>query len=127
MLGVDKMVNWRHNLVLGGNYSFWKDHWTPDNPNAAFPRVYGYGDPNVTALSTFWVRNASFMRLKNLNLSYSIPQMIIEKAGLKNVAVFFTGTNLFTIDKLKLMDPEANSISAYPNMKTLSFGLNITL
>ncbi len=127
LLGVDKMINWRHNLVLGNNYSFWKDHWTPNNPNAAFPRVHGYGDPNVTQASTFWVRDASFMRLKNLNLSYSLPGSLIQKGGFKDASVFFSGTNLFTVDKLKLMDPETNSISAYPNMKTLTLGLNITL
>lgn len=127
LAGVDKMINWRNNLVLGNNYSFWKDHWSLQNPNAAYPRVYGYGDPNVSVPSTFWLRNAAFVRLKNVNIAYSLPENIIQKAGFKTVSVFLTGTNLLTFDKIKEMDPEVYSISAYPLMKTFTLGLNITL
>jgi TonB-linked SusC/RagA family outer membrane protein len=106
--------------------AYWADSWSPDNPNGAYPgyRVSGYRtrfDP-----SSFFLVDNSFLRLKNISLSYSLPQEVISKSGLKNLRVFFTGTNLLMIyTNNKLYDPEMNTITSYPMMKNYSFGLNI--
>lgn len=105
-------------------YEFWKDHWTPENPNAAFPRAYRH---YAYSESTFWVRNSSFLRLKNVNLSYAVPKSVISKLNIAQLNVFVTGTNLFFLqNRIKYYDPENGALTDYPNMKNVSFGLNLS-
>ena len=110
------------------SFAYWADSWSPDNPNGKYPgyRVSGYRtrmDP-----STLFLVDNSFVRLKNITLSYSLPQNLIHTTGLKNVRVFFNGTNLLMIySRNKIYDPEMNNITSYPMMKNYSFGLNIGL
>jgi len=110
------------------SFEYWADSWSPDNPNGKYPgyRVTGYRtrmDP-----STLFLVDNSFVRLKNINLSYSLPQNLIHRTGLKNVRVFFNVANLFMIySGYKIYYPEMNSITSYPMMKNYSFGLNIGL
>lgn len=110
------------------SFRYWSDSWTPANPGGKYPgyRVTGYRtrfDP-----STFFLVDNSFLRLKNLNVSYALPQRLVGKAGLKTARVFFTGTNLVMIySGNEIYDPEMNSITAYPMMRGYSFGLNIGL
>jgi hypothetical protein len=89
------------------SFEYWADSWTPDNPNAKYPgyRVSGYRT-RYDASSFFLVDN-SFVRLKNLNISYTLPQRLLHGAGLKTVRAFFTGTNLLMIYRPnKIYDPE---------------------
>lgn len=107
------------------NFAFWNDHWTPENTNAAFPRANRNTGDNP---STFWLRNGSFLRLKNINLSYELPKQIMNRAGISSLRLFFIGTNLFLLeDHVKFRDPEAASMRSYPLMKNYSLGVNITL
>lgn len=83
--------------------------------------------------SDFWTYNARFLRLKNLNISYSLPQDLIGYAGINQCTLYFSGTNLFTMSNLgiwkKSFDPEipvANNRD-YPPVKTLTFGLRLTI
>lgn len=110
------------------SFAYWADSWTPENPNGKYPgyRVTGYRTRYDA--STFFLVDNSFLRLKNLTVSYSLPQSLISRAKIKNARVFFTGTNLLMIyNANKIYDPEMNSITAYPMMKAYSFGLNIGL
>jgi len=101
------------------------DHWTETNPNASLPSAQ---DNKNNEISTFWVRNASFLRCKNVTLSYDIPSKTSKGIGIEKVKVFLTGSNLFLLeDHIKWMDPEAVSLSDYPVMRNISLGLNITL
>jgi TonB-linked SusC/RagA family outer membrane protein len=110
------------------SFEYWADSWSPDNPNGKYPgyRVSGYRtrmDP-----STLFLVDNSFVRLKNINLSYALPQDLLRKTGLRNIRVFFNGANLLMIHSSnKIYDPEMNSITSYPMMKNYSFGLNIGL
>ncbi len=110
------------------SFEYWADSWTPDNPNAKYPgyRVSGYRtryDP-----SSFFLVDNSFVRLRNLSVSYALPQTVLNRAKLKTMRVFFTGANLLMIyNGNKLYDPEMTLINSYPLMKTYSFGLNIGL
>lgn len=107
------------------NFAFWNDHWTPENINAAFPRAARSNSDNA---STFWLRNGSFLRLKNVNLSYELPRQVIKSAGIASVRLFFIGTNLLLLeDHVKVRDPEAGGLRSYPLMKNYTLGLNITL
>lgn len=112
-------------MSQGGIYQFWADHWSPSNPNAAFPRAYSSDPTNVA--SSFWIRDASFLRLKNLNLSYTLPRNLFNNTPVSSIRVFFTGTNLFLLfDKMKYMDPEAGGLGYYPIMKNFTGGINIS-
>ena len=74
------------------------------------------------------VRNGSFLRCKNISLSYDLPKHLTQSIGIDKVRIFVNGTNLFLLqNKVKWMDPEATSISDYPVMRNFSFGLNVTI
>ncbi len=106
-------------------YAVWANHWSPTKPNGAFPRAY-YSDPTVVA-SSFWLRSASFLRLKNVNLSYTMPNSMFNNTPISNVRFFITGSNLFLLfDKMKYMDPEAGGLGYYPLMKNFTGGVNIS-
>ena len=109
-------------------YPIWaKDVWTPDNPNAIYPRVTGNNwDADGSVGSSFWLRSGAYLRLKNLNIAYSLPYQWVQKAGMLSVQVFVNGTNLLTFSKLKeFQDPEQQNYDSYPIMKTFTAGLNI--
>ena len=78
--------------------------------------------------STFWMRDASYARLKTLELSYTLPEKVLSKAKISAMRVYVNGNNLFTIDKLKWVDPEniQQSGAFYPQSKIFNFGLNIS-
>lgn len=98
-------------------------------PNSKYPRSFIYTDPYNTKQSDFWLYDASFLRLKNLEVYYNFPQKVLGKLGLQDLRVFFTGTNLFVIDKVKVQDPESNATStgqSYPLQRVFTFGLNVS-
>ena len=78
--------------------------------------------------STFWLMDASFIRLKTLELSYSLPENLLLKVNIRSMRVFLNGNNLFTIDKLKWYDPEGNTTSGdfYPQSKIYNVGINVS-
>jgi TonB-linked SusC/RagA family outer membrane protein len=118
----DNRIN--DNVTLFG---LWRDYWTPENPNATMPRVGGSGiDTSVSQPSDFWIQNGSFLRLKDLSISYSLPQSIIEKIYAKNISFLLSGTNLLTLTKYKHHDPEQRELASYPTMRAITFGLNVT-
>ena len=86
------------------------DFWTPDNPNARFPRLDVSGSSSNTNNwqngSDLFKFNAAYARLKNLTVGYTIPSKLIASAGIKKLRVFLTGQNLYTLTKLKFVDPE---------------------
>jgi hypothetical protein len=104
-----------------------KDYWTPNNPNAAFPRLLPSIGVNGSN-SSFWVKDASYLRLKNVNLSYQIPTTLLNKVHLRSAKIFISGQNLLTFTKLyKGFDPEITTQDAqfYPLMKTFTAGVNV--
>ena len=115
------------------------NRWMPgtnENPDAPYPRLsinkVENDQVNVpvdgqSALSTYWQRDMSFMRLKNAEIGYTLPKKIVRKAGLSTVRFYVSGVNLLTFSKFKLWDPELNASSGnmYPQMRTFSFGLNV--
>jgi hypothetical protein len=84
---------------------------------------------NNTSGSDYWIRNTSYLRLKNASFGYSIPSSITQAIRIKNIRLYIAGQNLITFSNLKFMDPEMGYSSretAYPNMKSYTFGANIT-
>jgi len=97
-------------------------------PNATYPRfsndtrTWNY-DTGVT--NSFWVRDASYLRLKNIELGYTVTAALLKKVGISNFRVFINGSNLLTFDNLIFIDPEESANSTeYPNMAIVNMGLN---
>lgn len=108
----------------------WYDNsWTEDNPDAWLPRRYSAAvnkyQVNNTYLSSFWLRDASFIRLKYLNIGYTIPDRLYKKV-VNRVKVYFTGTNLFVLSKFSYYDPEISQGFYYPVMRSFNFGIDVT-
>lgn len=103
--------------------------WTPDNRNAEYPRLSTQSSSNNASISDFWKRDASYIRLKNVQIGLNIPRKIVQKAKLEALRVYLSGTNLLTFSKLKYIDPEAPSVNNgyYPQQRVYSIGLNISL
>lgn len=100
------------------------DYWTPENPNASYPRLTAGSNAYNTRTSTFWVKNTSYLRLKNIELSYNLPQSWMNSVRLAGVKVFVNAYNALTITSLKDRDPEMPG-SAVPNLKAYNIGMNI--
>lgn len=120
-----------------GNFTkdFYENRWTENNPNATYPKVYdridtpsGGGDYRTN----FWLNNASYLRLKNIELSYSLPRRLLEATPLSNVRFSLSGYNLLTFTGIKNIDPEvANNSQGFaawstPQSKVINFGVNVT-
>jgi hypothetical protein len=105
--------------------TFWNDHWTPDNPNAAYPR---YDAPLAKENSTFWAVNGTQSRINNMVLSYTLPKRLSAKYKIPDFKLMLTGTNLWSLyNPLKYKDPYTSSFASYPTLRTLSVGLNVSL
>lgn len=107
--------------------------WTKENPdaNANYPRILPTADNNHnTRTSSFWLFDADYFRIKSLILGYTIPSHITKTIGLDKLRIYMSANNLFTIradKRMKDFDPEmASARGTYPNLKVVSFGLNIT-
>lgn len=118
----------QHGGAVRPYYPIWaSDVWTPENPDAKYPRPIGQNwYESGTGATSFWIRNGAYMRLKNLNIGYDLPKSWINTIGLQNAQIFFNGTNLFYISKMReFHDPEQLNYDSYPIMKTFTFGLDI--
>jgi TonB-linked SusC/RagA family outer membrane protein len=110
----------------------WLDAWTPENTNASMPRIWEANSSNsdpANVMSTFWLQNTSYLRLKNLQVGYTVPPQLVRRVGLASARIYYSAENLFTIDDMPInLDPETNSerASSYPLIKTHSFGVNLT-
>jgi TonB-linked SusC/RagA family outer membrane protein len=107
-------------------YSIFMDRWTPENPDARFPRLY-QGNTYNYQNSDRSVQNGSYIRLKNIQLGYNVP---MNKKHIKNLRVYVSGQDLWErTDVLSVFDPEVSNnadTGAYPFFRTTSFGLNVT-
>lgn len=100
------------------------------NANVTYPRLSagsgGAGSTNNNRASTWWLRDGSFLRLKSLEIGYSLPQHILQKSFIKSLRFYIAGNNLFCFSPFKLWDPEKGSSdgSGYPLNRTFSIGFN---
>lgn len=104
------------------------DRWSEENPNGNFPRLSLTSQTN-NQMSTFWLQDASYVRMKNLTLAYTLPSDLISRIGLSFAQVYLAGENLFTISGLdKGLDPESGNSRgwSYSNVRKISCGLKLT-
>lgn len=113
----------------GGNAPYYlvEDSWRPDNTDARYPRLSASVNANDAWSSSWWVVDGSYLRLKNVQLSYTFPKELF-KGKISRAMLYVAGTNLLTFSAFKYMDPENPGINNgyYPQQSTYSIGLNLT-
>lgn len=106
----------------------WKNRWTAENPSTEYPRL-GHNRDN-DKVSSYWVQDASYLRLKNLEIGYTFPKSVIQRVGIEKLRVYMSGQNLLTFTDYKNWDPEkaiGNLRSeSYPLAKTYTLGVNLS-
>ncbi|TKG95005.1 SusC/RagA family TonB-linked outer membrane protein [Puteibacter caeruleilacunae] len=116
-----------------GLATFWRDRWTPENPSKTMPRLtYSSYAPNTSAAypSTFYMYDRSFIRLKNVQIGYTLPKELTRKAFMQKVRFYLNAENLVTWTNFKGLDPERyetqERFGVFPVAKTVSMGVEIT-
>ncbi len=118
-----------------GNFLEWsyKNRWSIDNPSNVNPRLSNrgktyYTDFNSAARNTYWMRSNNYIRLKNVELGYTIAPELSKKIGFSALRVYVNGLNLVTLDKIKIWDPESTNSSAqyYPQARVINTGIKAT-
>lgn len=114
----------------------WLDRWTESNPNGSYPRLTNQDENGNSRSSSFYVEDASYLRLKNLQIGYSLPRKVLDKVAIKNLRMYASFDNLWTLTGYSGFDPEigtngwildtAIDKAFYPQLKTMGFGLNLT-
>ena len=109
---------------------YFDNMWTESNTTATFPRLDGNDLTDALQYSSRFLHDATFLRLKNINFSYKLPQESLNKIGIKRSRLYFNGTNLFTSAKYKIADPEVGSYATRgwetPFAKTYTFGIELS-
>jgi TonB-linked SusC/RagA family outer membrane protein len=130
--GVDRLLQGNGNLPMVDDRSnvltYWLNRWTPENPSNNLPRL---GGQNNAEVSTFYIQDASYLRLKNFEFGYSVPKKMLEKINVDKMRIFVGGQNLITFTGLENFDPEggtgAQSNRNPPLYKTVTLGLNLKM
>ena len=106
--------------------------WTPENIDAEWPRSFEGDDPHMFGdynLSDFWLRDATFVRLKSATIAYNLPKQVVKSIGISGLRFYLQGRNLLTWDSLEAwnMDPEkSEGVGPYPQVTRIMLGANIT-
>lgn len=115
--------------AIRGLYQYQLDgRWTPETANQAiYPRLSYSAASNNYVSSDLWVYDASYIRLKNIEIAYTFRKSLLNKLGINQFRVFANGYNLLTFDKLKIIDPEEKTVDYgdYPLLKVINFGVNV--
>ena len=128
-----------HNLVqpycngAGVTYDWLEKAWRPDNTDGGYPRLLRSqtGHDNYEKANTFWLRDASYLRLKNVQLSYDFPKKWLKPIRINALKVFVNAENLLTFSDFDIFDPERTLTGnylwgTYPSVKSFTGGLNVT-
>lgn len=106
--------------------SYWINRWTPENPSTTLPRLGGF---NNSVVSDFFIEDASYLRIKNIEIGFSVPEDALAKYGMQKMRIYFAGQNLVTFTDFKNFDPEragtGSSDLSVPLYKIYSLGLNL--
>ncbi len=117
--------------TIGNFYSSWANNrWSPTNPDGTYPRVDERASSATSGglyRNNFWLYDASFVRLKNIQLGYTLPAGLLSKVNIADFRVYANAFNLFTFSKIKDWDPEGNSESGqfYPQQRIINLGVNV--
>jgi len=116
---------------VGKATSILLDAWTPENPSTTFPRLWSSYTQNEgnSNPSSFWVRNSSYVRLKNMQVGYSLPSIWVNKLGINNLRFYYSGQNILTFtsfyDWVDPEIPEKETGRTYPQVVTNTIGVSV--
>ncbi len=114
-----------------GNYllDFAEGRWTPENPNSEKPRTFNREDEYwISQANTYWYRSTDYVRLKNVQLGYTLPSTLVGRVGLSSARIYVNAVNLITWDQFDVFDPETDNQdgTVYPQKKVYNVGVNLT-
>ncbi|MFD1816855.1 TonB-linked outer membrane protein, SusC/RagA family [Pseudarcicella hirudinis] len=113
---------------FSNNGIWWMDRWTPENPNTKYPRLV-FDETRTNIHSDFFVENASYLRLKNIEIGYTLPTSVLSKIGIGSIRIYSNIQNALTFSKFKGFDPEQPvdqvRAQAYPQVRIYTLGLNV--
>jgi TonB-linked SusC/RagA family outer membrane protein len=115
LFGGDKNIS-RHYL---------ENHWTKENPDARYPRLTTLENKNNYLSSDLWTEDGSFFKLREAEVYYNLPEKLANSLTFKEVRIFARGDNVFSVDSIGILDPEAINYT-YPLARTWTLGLNVT-
>lgn len=123
-LYLNNMLFWNGMTAFEDNL----DYWTPENTDAQHPRATSSPTTNNSQRSSFWIRDASYLRLKNAVLAYSLPASALEKLSIQSARVYLSGQNLLTWTQIDNYDPEVIQDQgwSYPQQRVISIGVSVT-
>ena len=103
------------------------NRWTPENTDTDYPRAWNRDNEYWRSQgNTFWLRPTDYIRLKNLEIGYSLPKNLVARMRIDKLRIYANGTNLFTLDKVKLIDPEVEQGTSYPLQRIVNLGITLT-
>lgn len=130
IVGGSNFIPGSANGAMGNMFTNVQDRWTLDSPrqDVFYPRLSDYQSANNNMESTWWLRDMGFIRLRNVEVGYSMPSSWLNRANIQNCRIFARGNNLLTFSDFKLWDPElgVNNGLRYPIMKSISVGLELS-
>src|SRR5690606_30257524 len=114
-----------------GNYllDFAEGRWTPENPTAEKPRTFNREDEYwISQANTYWYRSTDYLRLKNVQVGYTLPSNLVNRVGLKSARFYVNAVNLITWDQFDVFDPETDNQdgTVYPQKKVYNVAVNLT-
>lgn len=128
--GVTSSTVYTESFSGNGNSPYYliEQAWTPENPNARYPRLSTIPNGNNAWQSTWWVINGNYLRLKNANIGYNVPEKVLKNTPFSRINIYLAGANLITLSHFKYVDPESPSVSNgyYPQQKTYTVGVNVS-
>lgn len=114
------------------NYNIFREYydnrWIPgaaDNSAAKYPAVIAGRNPNNYRTNTLYLRDASYLKLQNAEIGYTLPKKLTQQVFIDEARFFVNGTNLLCFDKIKIVDPEFNTLGGYPQQRVINFGAQI--
>ena len=100
--------------------------WTEGRTDATYPRLLEYSNTRNTEASTFYLYNNSFLKIRNIQIGYSLPSKLMDKISISKIRIYTSFENFFTFTQFKGFDPELGASLTYPTMRQATLGLNIT-
>jgi len=113
---------------IGNYYKLYADNrWTPENTTASFPRSWNRDEEYWRSQqNTFWLQNMNYIRMKNVEIGYSLPSKLNKTLGIEGLRFYVNGQNVLTFSKQKLIDPELEQGTSYPLSRIITGGLTLT-
>ncbi len=129
--GIEDNTQFTRPFKTGGNSPYYlvENSWTPENRDAKFTRLSTEYRSNNAYASTWWIRDASYVRIKNVQLGYELPKRLLNRFNIEKLRVYVSADNLYTFSSLDYLDPESPNVhnGYYPQQRIFSLGVNLSL